>query len=40
MKNNLEADEQSVKKSNLAVYDATIHWCVAFTDNLALIDIT
>jgi len=39
MKKNVQADKQFVKKSNLAVYDATIHWCVCFTDNLALIDV-
>jgi hypothetical protein len=39
MKNNLQAGEQLEKMSKSAVYDATIHWCISFVDNIALIDI-
>ncbi len=39
MINKLQIEETLVEKSNLPIYDATIHWCLSFHKNLDLIDV-
>lgn len=39
IKNNFQVEEMMKTQNNLPVYDATIHWCLSFFDDLSVIEI-